>query len=113
MPNGLTRKRKQPGELREVLAQNVNRMMESRYRESSNRPMALAKEAGIALSSVQRTLSRETGATVDTLEVLAKVFGVQPFHLLVPWGLFGELQVPQAVERSRTSTAVGRKRKIR
>jgi len=96
MPNALTRKRKQPGEMREVLAQNINRLMESRYRESTNRPMALAKDARVSLSSVQRTLSRETGATIDTVEAFAKVFRLPPFQLLVPWGLLGEMATAPA-----------------
>lgn len=81
---GKTKRRKVPGELREVLAQNVNRLMEQRYRENSNRPLALAKDAGVSLSSVQRTLSRETGATVDTVESFARVFGLSPYQLLMP-----------------------------
>jgi methylphosphotriester-DNA--protein-cysteine methyltransferase len=98
--NGQTRKRKTPGELREVLAQNINRLMEQRYKETANRPLALAKDAGVSLSSVQRTLSRETGATVDTVEAFAKVFGLPPFQLLVPWGLLGELASRQMYERN-------------
>jgi hypothetical protein len=76
-----------------VLAQNINRLMDQRYKESSNRPMALAKDAGVTLSTVQRTISRETGASIDTLEAFAKVFGLAPFQLLVPWGLLGEISV--------------------
>lgn len=94
---GQTKKRKVPGEMRELLAQNINRLMEQRYRDSSNRPMALAKEAGVSLSTVQRTLSREHGASIDTLERFARVFGLPSFQLLVPWGLLGEIaSQPQA-----------------
>lgn len=81
--------------MREVLAQNVNRMMEQRYRESSNRPMALAKDAGVSLSTVQRTLSREAGASIDTVESFAKVFGLSAYQMLVPWGLLGEISASQ------------------
>jgi hypothetical protein len=102
---GNPKKRKVPGELREVLAQNINRMMEQRYKESGNRPRALAKDAGMSLSSVQRTLSRETGASIDTVETFAKVFGLSPFQLLVPWGLLGEIAV---VGKQRTPLYRGR-----
>lgn len=81
--------------MREVLAQNVNRLMEERYKESANRPMSLAKDAGVSLSSVQRTLSRETGASIDTVEAFARVFGLPAFQMLVPWGLLGRLAVAQ------------------
>ena len=114
-----TKKRKTPGEMREVLAQNINRLMEQRYKESSNRPMALARDAGVSLSSVQRTLSREVGASIDTVEAFARVFGLQAFQLLQS-GLLGEVavaavqrhplmrgrdRVEQRAVRSRTSRA--------
>lgn len=92
----MTRKRKTPGELREVLAQNVNRLMEQRYRDVTNRALALAKDSGMSLSSVQRTLSREQGASIDKVEALAKVLipDLPAFQLLVPWGLLGEIAAP-------------------
>lgn len=70
--------------MRRVLARNISRLMEERYRDHRNKPMALAKDAGVTLSTVQRTLSGITGASVDTLEVFARVFSVQPFELLIP-----------------------------
>lgn len=88
--------------MREVLAQNVNRLMEQRFKEQANRPLALARTAGLSLSSVQRTLSRETGASVDTVEAFAKVFGLPPFQLLVPWGLLGELASSNPSPRTPT-----------
>lgn len=94
---GGMRKRKVPaGEAREVLAQNVGRMMETRYEQASNRPLALAKDAGVTLSTVQRVLSREHATNVDTIEALAKVFGLPPFQLLVPWGMLGHVGINPA-----------------
>jgi hypothetical protein len=75
--------------MREVLAQNINRLMEQRYQSSSNRPLALSKDAGVSLSSVQRTLSRETGASIDTVEAFARVFGLSAYQLLMPGWLGG------------------------
>lgn len=95
---GQTKKRKTPGEMREVLAQNINRLMDHRYKEAANRPMALAKDAGVSLSSVQRTLSRETGASIDTVEAFAKVFGLSAYQLLMP-GWLGELSARPAEVR--------------
>lgn len=101
---GNPKKRKVPGELREVLAQNINRMMEQRYKESGNRPMALARDAGVSLSSVQRTLSRETGASIDTVEAFARVFGLKAYQLIMP-GWLGEIAV---VGKQRTPLYRGR-----
>ena len=80
----MTRRGKQVGALRKTLASNVVRLMEQRYRDRPNKPMELAKAAGVTLSTVQRTIGAKTGASVDTVEMFAKVFGVQPFELLIP-----------------------------
>ncbi len=110
---GNTKKRKTPGEMREVLAQNLNRLMDQRYKENSNRPMALAKDAGVSLSSVQRTLSREVGASIDTVEAFARVFGLPAFQLLVPWGLLGEIALSETrgreVRRRETARHIKRR----
>ncbi len=92
--------------MREVLAQNINRLMEQRYAASSNRPMALAKDAGVSLSSVQRTLSRETGASIDTVEAFARVFELDAYQLLMP-GWLGGLAVADV--RGRTAAAPARR----
>jgi hypothetical protein len=98
-----TRKRKQVGELRKQFAQNLARLMDQRYKESTNRPKALAKDTGFSLSSIQRTLDCETGATVDTIERYGEVFGLPPFQLLVPWGLLGDLTAERSdIVRSTT-----------
>lgn len=96
--NGQTKKRKVPGDVREVLALNLNRLMEQRYQMSSNRPMSLAKDTGVSLSTVQRTLSREAGASIDTVEAFAKALipGLPAFQLLVPWGMLGQLAAEPA-----------------
>lgn len=90
-----TRKVRVPGQMRVVLAENVSRRMEERYWNSRNKPMALAKEAGVSLSTVQRLLSKEQATTIDTIEAVAGVFGLQAFQLLAPWGVLWNQAVPQ------------------
>jgi AraC-like DNA-binding protein len=70
--------------MREVLADNLRRLMDHHYRESTNRPKTLAKDAGVSLSTVQRILARETGATLDNIESLAGVFHLSAYQILVP-----------------------------
>ena len=108
--NGQTKKRKTPGEMREVLAQNINRLMDQRYKESGNRPMALAKDAGVSLSTVQRTLSREAGASIDTLEAFAKVFGLSAYQMLMPGWLGQAAQTEGAYTARRPPLFRGRDR---
>lgn len=81
---GQTKKRKPAGLMREVLAANVHALMQHQFIASSNKPMALAKKAQLSLSSVQRVLDQDTGASIDTVEAIAKAFGVSVYQLMVP-----------------------------
>lgn len=58
--------------------------MEVRYRESANQPRALAKDADISLSSVQRVIAGQTGPGVDTIECIANAFDLSLYQLLIP-----------------------------
>lgn len=50
----------------------------------TNRALWLAEKAELGIGTVQRTLSCSSGASIDTLEAIAKVLGVQPYKLLMP-----------------------------
>lgn len=75
---------KVPGFTRHVVGANVRALMDLHYREHSNKPMALAKAAGISLSSVQRVLLAKTGPSVDTIEMIAAAFQMSCYQLLIP-----------------------------
>ena len=85
----MTRKPKNPkvpaSAARGVLAQNVHNLMRRSFKESANMPLALAKAAKISLSSVQRMLSGETGATLDNIHAVAEVLDVAIYQLLIPY----------------------------
>jgi transcriptional regulator with XRE-family HTH domain len=80
---GYTKKRKEAGQSRRVLARNLKALMEDRYPDEPNKPKWLAERAKISMSSVQRIFSAETGATVDTLDSVAHALDVPPFSLLL------------------------------
>lgn len=83
--NAMTAKReKVPGFMREVLADNVKRLMEHHYAASSNQPKALAKDADVSLSTVQRILGKKTGATLDNIESIATAFHLSVYQIMVP-----------------------------
>ena len=63
---------------------NTQALMDVVFAESTNRPMDLAKKAGISLSSVQRVLSASAGASIDTIENLALALDVSPYQLIIP-----------------------------
>jgi methylphosphotriester-DNA--protein-cysteine methyltransferase len=81
---GKTKQPKVAGFMRAVLAENLRRLMDQHYKESRNRPKALAQDAGVSLSTVQRILSATVGATIDNIEAIAAVFHLSTYQLLLP-----------------------------
>lgn len=75
---------KVPGFMRMVLAVNVRLLMAHHYRESTNRPKALAKDAGVSLSTIQRILGATNGATIDNIEAVSAAFQLSAYQLLIP-----------------------------
>lgn len=75
---------KVPGFMRHILADNAKKLMALHYRDSPNKPMALAKDAGLSLSTVQRILAGQTGATLDNIESLAAAFQASAYQMLIP-----------------------------
>lgn len=81
---GKTKAPKVPGFMRAILAANVKALMELHYREHTNRPRALAKDAGVSLSTVQRVLAADVGASLDNIEAIAACFQLSTYQLLIP-----------------------------
>lgn len=73
-----------PGFMRTVLAANLKRLLEHHYRTSPNRPKSLSVDAGVTLSTIQRVMKCEVGASLDTLESIADALHIQVYQLLVP-----------------------------
>jgi DNA-binding phage protein len=73
--------------VRDALTKNVNRLVNVRYRNSSNRVNALAKDSGVGRSTVQRILDPETydsvGPSIDTVAQIAQALNCRPYELLV------------------------------
>jgi transcriptional regulator with XRE-family HTH domain len=87
MKKPTTRARKPAGFMRQVLALNVARLLERHYKDLPNltaRQRALAKDCGIAFSTVQRLMKLQTGATVENIENIAGAFHMSAYQLLVP-----------------------------
>lgn len=84
MAAGQTKRRKVPGFNRRVLAANVANLMKHRYRDLTGQPMRLAKDANTSLSTIQRILAGEIGASIDTVEAIATVFDLAAYQLLIP-----------------------------
>lgn len=94
--HGVAKRRKESGEVRSWLAQNVRRLMNRRYAESTNKPRSLATSSGLTLSSVQRVLDEQTGAGTETIERLARALGVEPSQLIAE-------PSPQAVDEQAST----------
>ena len=67
---------------RQILAENINRLMQSTLALNSN--TKLVKRSGLGLGTMGRVRNAEAAATIDTLDRLAECFGVQPWQLLEP-----------------------------
>lgn len=70
------------GDYKKIFAESVKAMMGIKYESSSNKPKALAKDAGISLSSVQRAISGETAPNLDTVEAIVNALGSTPATML-------------------------------
>lgn len=75
---------KVPGQLRKVIAANVDLMAQVEFRASPNKPMALALAAGVSKSTVQRIMAGDVGADLETLEKVAVALGLIPYQLFIP-----------------------------
>jgi transcriptional regulator with XRE-family HTH domain len=75
---------KVPGFMRTILAANLKKLLERDYRDNPNKPKALAADAGVSLSTVQRIVNAEVGASLDNIESIAAVFDLSPYQILVP-----------------------------
>lgn len=64
---------------RQIIATNL-RMLMDRNKHSQG---YLHLKTGLSQSTIGRTLSGESSATVDTLDDLAKVYGLQPWQMLI------------------------------
>lgn len=65
----------------EIIADNLRALKEDRHIASDN---ALARLAHVDQKSVWRILHQEQSPTVDTLEKLARAFGLHAWQLLIP-----------------------------
>jgi hypothetical protein len=78
------KKRKLAGFARQIVAQNVRSLVDHRYALVPNKARKLAEEAQISLSSAQRVLAADVGASIDTLESIADAFEISVYQLVLP-----------------------------
>jgi transcriptional regulator with XRE-family HTH domain len=64
---------------REVIAANLNALME----KNKNSEGELHRKTGLSQSTIGRTRKAETATTVDTLDAIAKFYGLSPWQLLI------------------------------
>ncbi len=72
---------------RRVIATNILRRMESRYKGMGDKYKALAEDAGTSLSTIQRATNPDrytVGITVDVLTQIAMALRCEPFELVTP-----------------------------
>ena len=57
--------------------------MREKYAGQDNMPLALAKDAGTSLSTIQRILAANHGPNIDTIEGVARALRIEPYQLLL------------------------------
>jgi hypothetical protein len=67
---------------RGVLARNLKALMGA-GREGPSSQLALSKKSGVAQATIGRILRQETAASIETVEELAKVYGLEGWQLMV------------------------------
>lgn len=114
-----SKKDKGGGAMRPVVADNLRQYMERFFKDKpaiTNRPLWLAEQAELGIGTVQRTLSGETGASIDTLEALARILRIQPYKFLMPSRAMQallsvdqeDLEKPEELQRDRGRTPTRR-----
>jgi hypothetical protein len=90
--------------IRHVLAENVKKLSDAHFTQSRNKPRSLsqaAKKAGhtLSMSSVQRIMKGETGASLDNIQVIADLFDLSVYQLFVPALNIANPQVVQGAHK--------------
>lgn len=83
-PMSSTRRRKMPGQLRYVLAANVNDLLARTRLPITTAQKQIAALANVSLSTMQRICKGEAGTSLDKIEDLAEAFDVSVIDLLTP-----------------------------
>jgi transcriptional regulator with XRE-family HTH domain len=92
---------------RDTLAINLTMLMaEARWNQ-----VELAKRSGVSQRQISNILRKESGCSVEHADALAKAFGLQGWHLIMP-SLPADVRngaIPALLQRYAAATAEGRK----
>lgn len=83
-----SKKDRAPALVQGLLAENVRRLRDEKYRDlrsETARNKKLASDSDTTLSQVQRILSQELAPGIDIVERIARAFDARPHDLLTPY----------------------------
>ena len=73
-------------DIRTIVAANIQTLMD--YARDHGQPYgdqkALAKRAGVSMSTVARIRKAQVGGSIDVLDAIAKCYGLQAWQLMMP-----------------------------
>jgi hypothetical protein len=75
---------KPPGQMRQVLADNLKRELERAFPGSPNLPESFQRRTGFPKETLRRLLNADKAPTLDTMEAIADRLSIQTYKLLVP-----------------------------
>lgn len=90
-----------PSSALQVLSQNLDRLMQGS--KEYNAQAAVARKAKVDQKTISRIIHKTNEPSLDKLERIAAVFGLQPWQMLVP-GL--QPEVPPQLAEQRDVEAV-------
>lgn len=113
---GVKKTPKVPGFMRTILAANLAALVDHHYASMSNltaKQRELAKQAKVSHSTVQRIMSGDVGASLDNIELIATVFDLSAYQLLIPNLNAGNPQVVRGATKDEQRLYAGwRKTKL-
>lgn len=72
-----------PLDVRQVLARNLRQMMDA-SKDIDGKPFRLATSSGVGQATIDRMLTGKQYVRLDSIEAVARFFGVHPWMMLHP-----------------------------
>lgn len=98
---------------RQIVAKNLRARLRDLYGDKKNHILLFENDYGVTFSTTQRILNEASGATVDTLELIAGKLGIAVYELLIPppetQRMMQGPQAPQSASSTQYEPMVRRK----
>lgn len=77
-------KTKKPSRTLAVFSDNLSRLMRQKPETDTTSKVALLTRGKLSYKTIERIVKQEHEPTIETVEAIAKVFGLEPWQMLIP-----------------------------